>query len=98
MLLVVGLVLLTVRRAVKRWKQSMNVSDDAQYVETLATLSEGSVRRHFNPYTDIDWDAPKFSVTQNDPRWVLPVTDPLVSHSVVQGATTGQADRDGDVA
>jgi P-aminobenzoate N-oxygenase AurF len=39
------------------------------------------VRRHFNPYTDIDWDAPKFSVTQNDARWVLPVTDPLCRHS-----------------
>jgi P-aminobenzoate N-oxygenase AurF len=81
MLLVVGLVLLAVRRAVTRWKRSMNVSDDAQYVETLTTLSEGSVRRHFNPYTDIDWDAPKFSVTHNDPRWVLPATDPLGRHS-----------------
>ena len=81
MLLVVGLVLLAVMRAVTRWKRSMNVSDDARYVETLATLSEGSVRRHFNPYTDIDWDAPKFSVTQNDPRWVLPATDPLGRHS-----------------
>ena len=24
----------------------------------LTTLSEGSVRRNFNPYTDIDWDSP----------------------------------------
>ena len=53
MLLVVGLVLLAVMRAVTRWKRSMNVSDDAQYVETLATLSRGfcapplqSVYRH----------------------------------------------------
>jgi hypothetical protein len=81
LLLVVGVVLLAVMRVVKRWKRSMNVSDDLQYVETLATLSEGSVRRHFNPYTDIDWDAPKFSVTQNDPRWVLPASDPLGCHS-----------------
>ena len=55
---------LAVVRTVKRWKRDMDVSDDTQYAETLANLSEGSVRRHFNPYTDIDWDAPEFAVTQ----------------------------------
>jgi hypothetical protein len=38
------------------------------------------VRRNFNPYTDIDWDAPEFAVTDNDIRWVLPATDPLGRH------------------
>jgi P-aminobenzoate N-oxygenase AurF len=66
-------------RMVKRWKRNMDVSDDAEYVATLATLSEAS-SRHFNPYTDIDWKAPEFSVTKNDPRWVLPTTDPLGNH------------------
>jgi hypothetical protein len=80
LLLVTGLVMLALMRPVKRWKRSMDVSDDVQYVETLSTLSEGSVRRHFNPYTDIDWKAPEFSVTPNDPRWVLSVTDPLGRH------------------
>jgi hypothetical protein len=37
-------------RMVKRWCRNMEVSDDAQYVDTLTTLSEGSVRRNFNPY------------------------------------------------
>jgi len=64
-------------RTVRRWKRNMEVSGDHEYVETLATLSEGSVRRNFNPYTDIDWNDPEFAVTGNDPRWVLPVTDPL---------------------
>jgi hypothetical protein len=58
----------------------MEVTDDADYVDTLTTLSEGSVRRNFNPYTDIDWDSPEFAVTPNDPRWVLPATDPLGGH------------------
>ncbi len=58
----------------------MDVSDDTRYVETLATLSKSSVRRHFNPYTDIDWEAPEFSVTPNDPRWMLSATDPLGRH------------------
>jgi hypothetical protein len=58
----------------------MDVSDDAQYIDTLTTLSEGSVRRNFNPYTDIDWDSPEFAVFDNDERWVLPSTDPLGRH------------------
>ncbi len=78
--LVVNLLLLAWTRMVKRWKRDMDVCDDTEYVATLATLSEGSVRRHFNPYTDIDWDAPEFSVTKNDPRWVLSATDPLGRH------------------
>src|SRR5215212_8215775 len=67
-------------RVVKRWKRRMDVSDDIQYVETLATLSEGSVRRHFDPYSDIDWNAPEFAVLPNDPRWVLSETNPLGRH------------------
>ena len=46
----------------------------------LTTLSEGSVRRNFNPYTDIDWDSPEFAVIDNDERWILPATDPLGRH------------------
>ncbi|MGV0852014.1 AurF N-oxygenase family protein [Mycolicibacterium phlei] len=67
-------------RMVRRWRRNMEVTDDAEYVDTLTTLSEGSVRRNFNPYTDIDWDSPEFAVTPNDPRWVLPATDPLGGH------------------
>jgi hypothetical protein len=77
--LLVGLLFLAASRMVKRWKRNMDVSGDAEYAATLATLSEASVR-HFNPYTDIDWQAPVFSVTENDPRWVLSTTDPLGSH------------------
>ena len=78
--LLVNLLLLAAIRMVKRWKRNMDVSDDTEYVAALTTLSEGSVRRHFNPYTDIDWEAPEFSVTKNDPRWVLSATDPLGRH------------------
>jgi hypothetical protein len=79
-LLAIGLLLLVRTRIVKRWKRNMDVSDDTHYVEMLVTLSEGSVRRNFNPYTDIDWDAPEFSVTQNDPRWALTAADPVGRH------------------
>lgn len=78
-LLVSLLLLLTWTRMVRRWKRNMDVSGDAEYAATLTTLSEASVR-HFNPYTDVNWEAPVFSVTQNDPRWALSATDPLGSH------------------
>ncbi|MFF0492485.1 AurF N-oxygenase family protein [Nocardia sp. NPDC003482] len=48
------------------------------YRETLQALSEGSVRRNFDPYLDIDWDAPEYAIDPDDPRWVLdPEIDPL---------------------
>ena len=71
-------------RVVKRWKRNMEVGDDQGYVDTLAVLSQGSVRRNFNPYTDIDWDSPEYAVIDNDPRWILPKTDPLGRHSWYQ--------------
>jgi hypothetical protein len=67
-------------KIVRRWRRNMDVLDDPKYVEMLTTLSEGSVRRNFNPYTDIDWKSPEFAVIDNDPRWKLPATDPLGRH------------------
>ncbi len=67
-------------RMVRRWRRNMDVREDTAYVEMLTTLSEGSVRRNFNPYTDIDWDAPEFAVTADDERWILPESDMLGRH------------------
>ncbi|WP_299557670.1 diiron oxygenase, partial [uncultured Mycolicibacterium sp.] len=70
-------------RLVQRWRRNMEIGDrpeDRAYVETLTTLSEGSVRRNFNPYTDIDWDSPEYEVRPDDERWILPATDPLGRH------------------
>ncbi|MGL4306171.1 MAG: AurF N-oxygenase family protein [Mycobacteriaceae bacterium] len=56
-------------------------SDSQAYAQTLKTLSEGSVERHFDPFVDIDWDAPEMAVSKSDSRWVLPpVADPLGGH------------------
>jgi hypothetical protein len=68
-------------RIIRRWRKNMDVLDDTAYVDTLTTLSEGSVRRNFNPYTDIDWDSPEFAVIPNDERWILPTSDPIGHHS-----------------
>ncbi len=67
-------------KTVRRWRRNMDVSDDTAYVDMLNTLSEGSVRRNFNPYTDIDWDSSEFAVVDNDERWILPATDPIGQH------------------
>jgi P-aminobenzoate N-oxygenase AurF len=67
-------------RIIQRWRHDMDVRDDAAYADTLATLSEASVRRNFNPYTDIDWESTEFAVTDNDPRWILPASDPMGRH------------------
>ena len=51
---------------------------DADYQNLLQTLSEGSVRRRFDPYLDIAWDSPELAIDLDDPRWVLsPNVDPL---------------------
>ena len=70
------------------WRRNMDVQDDTEYVEKLTTLSEGSVRRNFNPYSDIDWDSLEFAVTRDDPRWILPTTDPLGRHPWYQAQPT----------
>ncbi|MCA0158762.1 diiron oxygenase [Tsukamurella sp. M9C] len=44
------------------------------YRDVLEDLSEGSVHRRFDPFLDIDWDAPELQLDPNDPRWVLPPT------------------------
>ncbi|MFE4462729.1 diiron oxygenase, partial [Nocardia tengchongensis] len=59
---------------------SAHVTDDPavalarQYAEKLMLLSQGSVDKNFDPFTDIDWDHPDFAVEQDDKRWILPVS------------------------
>ncbi|MFF2552788.1 diiron oxygenase [Nocardia sp. NPDC058058] len=54
--------------------------DDEHYIETLATLSYGSVHKRFDPYVDIAWDDPDFAVRADDERWILPPSDPFGAH------------------
>jgi hypothetical protein len=51
-----------------------------EYAEILTGLSQASVDRHFDAFTDIPWDDPDFAVDPTDERWVLPTVDPLGSH------------------
>ncbi len=60
-------------------------SFEQTYEERLLTLSEVSVHQHFDAFTDIDWDHPKFVIDPTDERWILPRTDPLGSHAWYRG-------------
>jgi len=46
----------------------------ARRVARLANLSTGTT---FDAYRDIDWDAPEMAIDPTDPRFVLPLADPL---------------------
>lgn len=50
------------------------------YAATLGTLSQASVDRHFEPFSDIPWDDPEMAVSADDERWILPKVDILGSH------------------
>jgi hypothetical protein len=55
-----------------------STSYQEDYRAMLQTLSEGSVHVHFDPYEDIDWDAPEMATRADDPRWILSADhDPL---------------------
>lgn len=55
-----------------------SAAENDAYEAMLRTLSEGSVHVHFDPYEDIEWDAPEMAVDPKDPRWELsPLLDPL---------------------
>ena len=50
------------------------------YFDRVEALSEATVRLRFDPYVDIDWDAPENALDANDPRWQLdPGTAPLAA-------------------
>lgn len=48
-----------------------------EYATALDKLSDASVRKHFDPYLDIPWDAP---VVLDDPRWILGPNDLIGGH------------------
>jgi hypothetical protein len=53
---------------------------EGTYFDRAEALSDATSRLRFDPYVDIDWDAPENVVDENDPRWQLdPNSDPLAA-------------------
>lgn len=44
---------------------------ESTFDEKLETLIDGSLRRNFNPWTDIPWDDPDYAIHLDDPRLKL---------------------------
>ena len=60
---------------------SSPAASEKDYQDMLLRLSEASVNRHFDAFTDIPWEDPDFTVDPSDKRWILPAgLDPLGSH------------------
>lgn len=50
------------------------------YLNRVEALSRATERLRFDPYVDIDWEAPENALDENDPRWVLdPHSEPLAA-------------------
>ncbi|WP_051407513.1 diiron oxygenase [Nocardia sp. CNY236] len=57
-----------------------DVATALDYAENVRLLSEGAMRRHFDPYGDIDWDNPEYAVGANEEGWILPISDSMARH------------------
>jgi len=54
-------------------------SDDTAWLALVGRLNRQSTDKHFDAYSDVDWDAPEMQIDIHDPRWELTDTDPLGS-------------------
>ncbi|MHA3018931.1 AurF N-oxygenase family protein [Mycobacterium sp. BMJ-28] len=55
-------------------------TSEADYTGQVNALTEAMSRLAFDPYVDIDWDAPENAVDEDDPRWQLdPNAAPLAA-------------------
>src|SRR5437667_11712780 len=50
---------------------------EESYEQLIGRLSVQSVRKHYDAYADIAWDAPEMQIRKDDPRWELPSDDVL---------------------
>jgi P-aminobenzoate N-oxygenase AurF len=52
---------------------------DQVFTATVTRLSRQSVDKHFDAYSDIDWDSPEMAINPEDPRFSLWSADPLAA-------------------
>ncbi|MDL9938267.1 diiron oxygenase [Gordonia sp. ABSL1-1] len=80
------------RRAPAEYVPATDSADDRpDYGQVLDDLSAASVARNFDPYLDIDWDAPQMAVVDADPRWILSYdVDPIGRHPWYQSLPQDQ--------
>lgn len=60
--------------------RAAEATSEADYTGQVNALTEAMTRLAFDPYVDIDWDAPENAVDEDDPRWQLdPNAAPLAA-------------------
>lgn len=58
---------------------------DEEFSRRVTRLSNLSTGTTFDAFRDLDWDAPEMSIDETDPRFELPVADPLGASAWYQG-------------
>jgi hypothetical protein len=56
---------------------STTAGSDQAWSDLLGRLNRQSVAKHFEAYTDIEWDSDELQLDPEDPRWELPADEPL---------------------
>ncbi|HET6965610.1 MAG TPA: diiron oxygenase [Acidimicrobiales bacterium] len=52
-------------------EETLGTPEPTAYQALLDRLNRQSVERHYEAYTDVDWDAPDMQIDPTDPRWEL---------------------------
>ena len=66
--------------AAESGEETLTAEEPSAYQALLDRLNRQSVDRHYEAYTDVDWDAPEMQIDPSDPRWELDVDlDPLAA-------------------
>ncbi|MGH9029601.1 MAG: AurF N-oxygenase family protein [Acidimicrobiales bacterium] len=58
---------------------STTLEDHDVFTNTVTRLSRQSVEKHFDAYTDVEWDSPEMAIDEKDPRFRLWSFDPLAA-------------------
>jgi hypothetical protein len=66
--------------AAESGEETLTAPEASAYQALLDRLNRQSVDRHYEAYTDVDWDGPEMPIDPADPRWELnPDLDPLAA-------------------
>jgi hypothetical protein len=80
--------------AAESGEETLTAPEASAYQALLDRLNRQSVDRHYEAYTDVDWDGPEMQIDPADPRWELnPDLDPLAATGWYQGLSQEQRAR-----
>lgn len=75
--------------------QTLPLTKNTTYNDKIAKLSELSVKKYYDPYIDIDWNAPENKIDHGDPRFCLPETHALAKTQWYKNLSVSERSRFG---